>query len=380
MENQPPDLLIRAGRVFCADTGIDGPGAVAVRGGRIVAAGPDVPGAAGTSLEYPDCLLLPGLVDMHAHPAPPDWKYGVDADELILPRGSTTILSQGDAGAANWPLYQDSVIGGSRTRILMALSPAVHGERRDKPTYENLEELDVDACVDTIRDAGDSIWGIAVNVAAPTCGGNDPRVILNRVLQAAERTGKPLLYGVRWDPFDWPLEEQLELLRPGDVVTYCLHGGPGGIAPEGRVVDAAWKARERGVLFDVGHGMSSFDFEVAEAAIADGFLPDTISTDFYKRHAGSEPRHDLPRTLSKLIAAGMAETDALERATARPADTLGLLGEVGTLAAGACADLAVLRWSPDAPPLTDIGGGMRPGGCWEPVLTVRAGEVVPAPA
>jgi dihydroorotase len=345
-----------------------------------VAAGPDVSGDAAMSLEYSDCLLLPGLVDMHAHPAPPDWKYGVDADGLILLRGSTTILSQGDAGAANWPLYRDSIIGGSRTRILMALSPAIHGEQRHMPTYENLEEVDVDACVDTIKNAGDSIWGIAVNVAAPTCAANDPRVILKRVLQMAERTGKPLLYGIRWDPFDWALEEQLELLRPGDVVTYCLHAGPGGIAPKGRVVDAAWKARERGVLFDVGHGMSSFDFGVAEAAVADGFLPDTISTDFYRRHVGSQPRHDLPRTLSKLIAAGMSETDALERATARPAKTLGLLGEVGTLASGACADLAVLRWEPEAAPLRDVAGAERPGGCWEPVLTVRAGKVVLTPA
>jgi dihydroorotase len=243
-------MLIRAGRVFCAETGIDGPGAVALRGDRIAAAGPDVVGEAGTFLEFPDCLLLPGLVGMHAHHAPPDWKYGIDPDELILPRGSTTILSQGDTGAADWPFYRDSVIGGASIRILMALSPAVHGKRYNNPTYANLGEVDVDDCVDTIMSADESIWGIAVNVAAPTCGDNDPRVILNRVLQAAERTGKPFLYGVRWDPFDWPLEEQLERLRPGDVVTYCMHEGKGGIAPQGRVADAVWKARERAVLFD----------------------------------------------------------------------------------------------------------------------------------
>ena len=250
MEDQPLDMLIRAGRVFCAETGIDGPGAVALRGDRIAAAGPDVVGEAGTFLEFPDCLLLPGLVGMHAHHAPPDWKYGIDPDELILPRGSTTILSQGDTGAADWPFYRDSVIGGASIRILMALSPAVHGERYNNPTYANLGEVDVDDCVDTIMSADESIWGIAVSVAAPACGDNDPRVILNRVLQAAERTGKPFLYGVRWDPFDWPLEEQLERLRPGDVVTYCMHEGKGGIAPQGRVADAVWKARERAVLFD----------------------------------------------------------------------------------------------------------------------------------
>ena len=106
------DLIVRAGRVYCADTGIDGPGAVAVRGGRIVAAGPEVSGDAATTLEYEDCVLMPGLVDMHCHPAPSDWKYGIDADDLVLPRGSTTVLSQGDAGARNWAQYKEQIIDG----------------------------------------------------------------------------------------------------------------------------------------------------------------------------------------------------------------------------------------------------------------------------
>ena len=372
------DLIVKAGRVFCADTGIDGPGAVAVREGRIVAAGPEVSGDAATVLDFEDCVLLPGLVDMHCHPAPSDWKYGIDADDLVLPRGSTTVLSQGDAGARNWARYKEQIIDASKTRILMALSPAVGGEQELHSVFERLDDVDVDACVDAITQMGESIWGIAVNVAGSTTGQNDPRVVFGRALEAAERTGKPLLSGIRWDPFDWPLAEQLALFRPGDVVTYCYHEGRGGIVPENRVVDAAWEARERGVLFDIGHGMSSFDFGVAEAAVADGFPPDTISTDFYKRHAESDPRHDLPRTMSKLMAAGMSETDVFERATLAPARTLGLEAEIGTLAAGAGADLSVLRWNPDAAPLVDVAGESREGGCWEPVITVRAGEVIPA--
>ena len=95
------DLLIRAGRLFCAATGLDGPGAVAVRGDWIVAAGPDVAGTAQETLDFPDDLLLPGLVDLHTHPGPADWKYGIDADQNMLARGSTTVLSQGDAGAVH---------------------------------------------------------------------------------------------------------------------------------------------------------------------------------------------------------------------------------------------------------------------------------------
>ena len=101
-----------------------------------------------------------------------------------------------------------------------------------------------------------------------------------------------------------------------------------------------------------------------------------ISTDRYQRHPALSPRHDLPRTLSKLLAAGMTERDTFARVTARPAAILGLGGEVGTLAPGACADLAALAWNPAAPPLRDTSGAERPGGVWEPVLTVRAGAVI----
>ena len=76
----------------------------------------------------------------------------------------------------------------------------------------------------------------------------------------------------------------------------------------------------------------------------------------------------------------MTEQDAFLRVTARPAAILGLGGEAGTLAPGACADLAVLAWNPAAPPLRDTSGAERPGGVWEPVLTVRAGALIrPAP-
>ena len=127
--------------------------------------------------------------------------------------------------------------------------------------------------------------------------------------------------------------------------------------------------------------MGSFSFRVAERAIAEGFLPDAVSTDRYQRHLGLSPRHDLPRTLSKLLAAGMTEPDAFARVTARPAEILGLGGEAGTLAPGAPADLAALAWNPAAPPLRDTSGAERPGGVWEPVLTVRAGTLIhPAPA
>ena len=374
-DTQTYDLTIRAGRVVCPATGLDKPATVAVTGERIVALGDNINGKARQTLDFPDGMLLPGLVDMHAHPAREGSKYGVDPDIHFLPRGVTTVLSQGDAGATNWPRYRESVIEDVATRVRLAINLSTRGESMPNGCFENLADVDVNACIAAIGDGGDAIWGIAVNIGTTTCGDTDPHEIMRRALAAADRTDRPLLFGSRTAP-DFPLAEQLEWLRPGDVVTYCFRNDVDRIVSDGRVLDEVWKAQERGVLFDVGHGMNSFHFEVAEGAIAEGFLPDTISTDQYLRHVGSHPQHDLPRTLSKLIAAGMSEADVLPRVTVRPAELLGLSGEVGTLAPGACADLAVLGWNPDALPLCDVAGVSRPGGCWEPLLTVRAGQLV----
>ena len=369
------DLLIRAGRVFCPGNGWDGPSAVGIRDGRIMATGQQVDGTAEKVLDYPDDLLLPGLVDLHAHPARGLSKYGVDPDLNFLPRGVTTVMSQGDAGAHNWDEYRETVAKSSKTRVIMALNLSGPGESREQGCFENLEDADVDACVESIRDGGNDVWGIAINTSLSACNETDPREILFRAVAAAERADVPLLFGSRRHS-DVPLAQQLTQLRSGDVLTYCFHPEAEGLTAGGHIRDGIWQARERGVLFDVGHGMGSFSFEVAEQAIADGFFPDTISTDQYKGHVGSNPQHDLPRTLSKLIAAGMPESDAFVRATLRSSKVLGLEDEVGCLSPGKCADLAVLRWNESAAPLADTQGVERPGGCWEPIATVRAGEIV----
>ncbi|MDA1049209.1 MAG: hypothetical protein O3C40_01845 [Planctomycetota bacterium] len=369
------DLLIRAGRVVCTQTGLDGPGAVAIRGDRIVAAGAQVDGTARRSLDFPAAMLLPGLVDLHAHPAKSGSKYGVDPDLEFLPRGVTTVLSQGDAGADNWRAYRGETIEGSRTRVRLAISLSKKGEPDGGPCFRDLDWVDVDACTQATLEGGDLIWGIAVNVSRDSCA-LDPQLVLRRALEVAERTGRPLLYGMH-NPSHWPIAEQLALLRSGDVVTYIFRDGEWSIVgDDARVLPEVREARRRGVLFDACHGMKSFSFRVAEAAVADGFYPDTISTDQYARHVGSQPRHDLPRTMSKFVAAGMTKHEVFARVGARPAEILRLAGEVGTLAPGACADVTLLANNDSAAPLIDSHEARRPGGCWEATLVVRAGKVV----
>ena len=377
LPDTPYNLVIHAGRVICPATGLDGPGAVALRGDRIAAVLDSVESAALTqdsarqTLSFPDGILLPGLVDAHAHPALSGSKYGIDPDAHILPFGSTTVLSQGDAGARNWARYKEETIAGSRTRIYMALNLSASGESNEEGCFADLSDADVDACVATVMQDPAAIWGIAVNVGPNNCRENDPREVM-------ARTGKPLLIGQRRHD-DWSLAEQFDLLRPGDVVTYCYHARGGSLVADGRVQNCVWNARERGVLFDFGHGMDSFNFDVAEAAIAAGFLPDTISSDVYARHVDSSPRHHLPLAMSKLRAAGMQEADIWPRVTSRPAALLGQEDELGVLTPGACADLAVLRWHDEPQALRDAAGNEYYGGVWDPVLTVRGGEIASSP-
>ena len=108
--NTPPDtpydLVIHAGRVVCPANGLDGPGAVAVRGDRIAAvlaaaeSAALPPDSSCETLSFPNGILLPGLIDAHAHPALSGSKYGIAPDTHILPYGSTTLLSQGRCGRA----------------------------------------------------------------------------------------------------------------------------------------------------------------------------------------------------------------------------------------------------------------------------------------
>ncbi len=214
---------------------------------------------------------------------------------------------------------------------------------------------------------------IAVNVSHHACGDSDPQEILRRGVIAAAQAGLPLLVGMR-RPEDWPLEGQLAHLRPGDVVTYCFRRAPHCIVKNGLLLKSICEARERGVKFDVGHGMASFDFDVAETSIRNGFQPDTVSTDLQKQHLAEPQPHNLPLVMSKLAAAGMSETDIFKAVTTTPAYVLGL-DDVGTLGAGAVADLLVLEPIPNAQ-LTDCHGNSRTGTGFMTQLVVRAGKVI----
>ncbi len=373
------DLIITAARVKCPSTGLDGLGAVGVADGVIsfVRAGNDFTNLprARKVVHYGDGILLPGLIDLHAHPANGGSRFGVDPDAYLLPRGSTTVLSQGDAGARNLDAYRRHTVAVARTRVRVAVNFCADGESNPAGRFHSLSEASIDECVAAIARGGSDVWGISLNIAFIRGKDIDPLEVLRRGIAAAEQADCPVMFGATKDSVV-PLEKQLKHLRPGDVMTYCFHSGEGSIVQGGRILDCIWDARERGVLFDVGDGTAAFGYDVAEAAIAEGFLPDTISSDFYRHHVANGVPHDLPRVVSKLVAAGMTPEQCWPRITSVPARILRMTGEVGSLRPGARADLTVLAPSDGPTPVSDGHGAVRNCLVWEPEATYKGGELV----
>ena len=365
------DLVFQAGRVVCPRTGRDGPGEVGVDGPRIAAVGENLEGT--DRRELPDAILLPGLIDLHSHPGREGTSvHAVSSHKNMLAYGVTTTLSQGDAGADNFADYLENTLDRSGTRVFMALNLSRRGELAEG-TFADLDDADIDACVAAATAHPEIVWGLSVNISRHSCGRTDPRLIAQRGIEAASQAGLPILFGMRC-PEDWPMAEQLELLRPGDVVTYCYRRRPHCIVDfkKRTVLPAIRAARERGILFDVGHGMGSFDFEVAEIALADGFPPDTISTDYQRRHLDTHTEHSLLLVMAKLHTAGMPEMEVFKAVTDRPAKIL-RRDELGALIPGMCADLVALNRTGDCQ-LTDVEGAKRRGPRWEMTMVMQGDE------
>ena len=106
-------------------------------------------------------------------------------------------------------------------------------------------------------------------------------------------------------------------MRPGDIITHCFTGHSMNLLdPNGQLYPRIAELREQGLVLDIGHGAGSFSFETARTMLANGILPDVISTDIHQL-AIQGPCFDMPTTISKFLAIGMSIEDAIERATSQ---------------------------------------------------------------
>ncbi len=354
------DLILRGGRLLDPGTGRDETTDVAFNDGKVAATGSGLQGRAARDVS--GCIVMPGNIDFHTHVYWGGTSISVDADKLARRCGTTTWLDVGSAGPGNFAGFRKHVMEASQTRILaylhvshagiFAFSHSVMvGESQD------MRMMDTETCAAVARDNPDLIRGIKVRVGANTSGVNGIAPLYH-ALEAADRAGLPVMCHIDRPPPRYA--DVLRELRPGDVLTHCFKPFPN--APchaDGRIKDACWEARERGVVFDIGHGKGSFDFAVAEAMLKGGFPPDIISSDVHALCVDG-PAYDNMETMSKFLYLGMELPEIVRAVTATPAALL-RRPDLADLSAGSTGDATVMRLEEGRFTFADVSGQTRIG-------------------
>ncbi len=377
------DLLIRNANALDAGSGLAGKRDIGIRYGLIEAIEPTIaPERAQRVMDAGGKLVTPGLIDLHCHTYPYGSAIGIPADELVAHQCTTTVVSAGDAGANNFAAFRRFIVPASRTRQFAFVHIAVAGLAGfPVPELFNIDYAQVDAAARAVGENADMVLGVKVRMSENVIArhGLEP---LKRAIKACELSGVPAkvmchIGGVA-DPA--LMSQILDLLRPGDVLTHCYSGAPnvGGMATNivhaGTLLPAALAAKHRGVVFDIGHGGGSFDYTIAEAAIAQGCPPDTISSDVHVFSGNTPGMPYLPWVMSKLIGLGFTLPEVVSMATAAPARVIGRIPKHGTLQVGAPADLSIMEIVDGPVSFVDTRNNTRQGKVYlRPAGTVVAG-------
>jgi dihydroorotase len=339
------ELLLRGGRVIDPSQGIDRIADVRFRNGSVAEIGPALVAGDAEVRDVSGHIVTPGLIDLHTHVYWGGTSIGVDATKLALKSATATFVDAGTAGPANFLGFRKHVIEPSRpVRIvpllnlsfpgIFAFSRAVmYGESQD------VRLLDAKSCLAVAREHADMIVGIKVRVGRSASAGAGIAPV-DLALEVAEEAGLMLMAHLDHSPPS--RAEVLSRLRPGDILTHCFRPFPNAPSkPGGGVREEVLAARERGVIFDIGHGGGSLGFGTARAMLDAGFLPDVISSDVHVISIDG-PAFDLLHTLAKFHALGMELPDLVACATVNAARAI-RRPDLGTLKPGVGVDASIFR-------------------------------------
>ena len=372
------DLLLKGGHVLDPKNGVDAVRDVAIRDGRIVAVAESLSGTnARRTLDIAGLYVTPGLIDSHFHAFAGTENGSITAglssifpDHVTFGSCVTTVV---DVGSAGWRRFEDfrrTVIDRARTRVYAMINIA-GSAMVDYDLEQNPLDLDAKKTGEMAQKHADVVVGIkSAHWRAPTF------LSVERAIEAAEIADIPVMVDFGYFLPERPYEQMvLEILRPGDISTHFYRWPAPLLDERGKVRPYLYKARERGVKFDVGHGSGSFHFRNAEPAVRQGFWPDSISTDWH-RGSNNGAMIDMTSLMSKFLAMGVPLDEVIRRSTTNPASQVGH-PELGQIAVGAEADLAVLRLDRGKFGFLDARSGRIEGnerlGC---EVTVRAGRIV----
>jgi dihydroorotase len=352
------DLLISGGEVLDPAAGLCGAMDIAIAGGKIAAVAPSLSRAdARRTISAKGRLVIPGLVDIHAHVFVNAHDMGAHTDGFCQASGVTTLCDAGSAGSANFAGLRAVIDRSVHTRLRAFVNLSAIGITATTRGGElhHFPYADPEGCARTIRENPDLAIGVKLRYG-PGLVWEYTTAPVKLAREVAASVGVPLMIHITDSPI--PLPEILAEMAPGDIITHCYHGRAHGIMGQEKqfVLNEVVEAQRYGIIFDCAHGRNHFSFPMIEKALDQGFLPDTISTDLTFTSATKGPVWDLTTTMSKLLHFGLPLDEVIARTTAAPAKILGYEGTVGTLRPGANADIALLELRDGRFDLTDSDG------------------------
>jgi dihydroorotase len=370
------DLVLAGGTVLDPASNRQQQADVGISGSRIAAVQSGLPRKnARQVLDVRGCYVTPGLIDFHLHSYDGVNPYGFDADPICIASGVTTAVDAGSSGPVNFQGFERFIARQARTRMLAFVCVAQHGVLHSPGELNDLRFANPEGAAQIVREHPNVAVGIKVRLHRGSVGDHG-REALRLAIQAGEASRSPVM--VHIGETGIAMEEIVDTLRPGDIVTHCYTPKQPTILDEtGRLRRQVRDAHERGLLFDVGHANGHFDFNLVRRAMSDGLLPDTISSDLHGRIGQSNPVVDLPTTLTKFLTLGMSLEQVIGACTINPARVMGWEDRLGKLAPGAEADVSVLQLSNEPVRLRDSVGGELVGtqqivARW----TIRRGEIL----
>lgn len=337
---RPYDLLIRNGEVRDPGRGFRARADVGIREGRIAAIGPSLPAAnARDVVDARGLYVTPGLVDLHTHVYFGGGSVpGIDADPVAARSGVTTWVDAGSFAYDNVAGFRRYIVDRSQVRVygFVYLYPANRDPQADAVKYVRAAMRPTAEAVKANREM---LLGVKVQIGANMNGRFSPE-FLKIARELCDEHQLKLMVHVSDAPPEVP--QIMEQMRAGDIITHSYTGHGTSLAEAaGKLKAGVAEARGRGVVFDLGHGLGSFNFAEARKCLDAGFPVDTISSDIYQRNIEG-PVYDMPTTMSKLLYLGMSFDEVLARSTARPAKVIDRVEGMGTLQVGGPADVALL--------------------------------------
>ncbi|WMS43942.1 amidohydrolase/deacetylase family metallohydrolase [Acuticoccus sp. MNP-M23] len=356
------DLILKGGRVIDPSQGIDRTADVAFSGGAVVDIGDALDPGDAEVRDVSGKIVTPGIIDLHTHVYWGGTSLGVDPEMFARDSAVTTMIDTGSAGPGNFAGFRKHVIEPSEPRILAYLHVSfagIYGFDTGIMVGEShdFRLMAAKECAKVIEANRDLIVGVKVRIGRHASGptGIDPLVV---ALDVAGEMGVPVMCHIDEPPPSY--EAVVAMLREGDVLTHCFRPFPNSpVGGDGNVKPEILKARDRGVYFDIGHGMGSFSWKTARAMMAAGFPPDTISSDVHA-FCINGPAYDQLVTMSKFLALGMPLGEVIDRSTAVPAKAL-QRPELGTFGPGNVGDASILSLEDGEFPMEDVRGLVETG-------------------